>query len=352
MTEFDIDIIRWTGSSVRFTDQTLLPRETRVVETDDYRDMLEAIRSLRVRGAPLIGIAAAYGVLTAAHSLAHDAESGQRGPAEFTDALLKVCDEFAATRPTAVNLFLALENVRAVLRAGGSDAEILERLTAMAGQLHKNEILSCEAIGRHGAALLPQGARVITHCNTGALATGGEGTAFAVLLHAHRQGKDIHVYAGETRPLLQGARLTMWELQHSGIPSTLITDSTAAMLMQTRNIDAVITGADRIAANGDTANKIGTYGLAVAARHHGIPFYIAAPTSTLDLALESGDVIPIEERAAEEVTGSGVKRSAPEHVRVYAPAFDVTPAALITAIRTERGVFSPPFRETLRTQRT
>jgi methylthioribose-1-phosphate isomerase len=228
-------------------------------------------------------------------------------------------------------------------------SDLPQRLEEEARAIHEDDARRCAAIGQYGMDVIPRDAGIITHCNTGALATGGDGTAFSVLLAAHRAGKNIHVYADETRPLLQGARLTMWELQRAGIPSTLITDSTAAMLMRQGRIHCAVTGADRIAANGDTANKIGTYGLAVAAHHHGIPFYIAAPLSTVDLSLASGADIPIEERAAEELTCWAGYRTPPEGVGTYTPAFDVTPAELVTGIITEGGILAPPYSETLST---
>jgi methylthioribose-1-phosphate isomerase len=336
-------VIALTPSTLRFLDQTRLPEEEIIIETADYRRVLEAIRSLRLRGAPLIGIAAACGVVLAARELFAISS------ADPQPQLRAVCDEFAATRPTAVNLFWALDRLRGIIDRTPDIAGLTAALENEARMLHEDDARRCEAIGQHGMELLPEGGGIITHCNTGALATGGDGTAFSVLLAAHRAGKNIHVYADETRPLLQGARLTMWELQRAGIPSTLITYSTAAMLMRQGRVQAAITGADRIAANGDSANKIGTYGLAVAARHHGIPFYIAAPLSTLDMAIASGDDIPIEERAAEEITDWGGRRIAPDGAACYTPAFDVTPAALITGIITERGICAPPFGETLRT---
>lgn len=366
MTSTHPDIIHLTGDGLRFLDQTRLPAEERIVETADYRDVLEAIRSLRVRGAPLIGIAAAYGTVLAAREICHGhatAANQPTGPSDTStgtaqraagktsspacrERMLAVCDEFASTRPTAVNLFWALERMRTVIREHDT-ADIPQALEREAHAIHEDDARRCAAIGRHGAEIIPANAGIITHCNTGALATGGDGTAFSVLLEAHRQGKNIHVYADETRPLLQGARLTMWELKRAGIPSTLMTDSTAAMRMRQGGIGAVITGADRIAANGDSANKIGTYGLAVAARHHGIPFYIAAPLSTVDLALANGDAIPIEERASVELTRWGDIPTAPEGISTYTPAFDVTPAELINGIITEGGICAPPYRETL-----
>ncbi|MBE0645269.1 MAG: S-methyl-5-thioribose-1-phosphate isomerase [Bacteroidetes bacterium] len=342
-----IAVIELTATALRFLDQTQLPSEAVMVETADHRVLLEAIRRLQVRGAPLIGIAAAYGVTIAARAwLRRHPASSDAGA--FHRDMLHVCDEFAATRPTAVNLFWALARMREILAHPLSPDMLTAALEAEARALHADDALRCSAIGRYGAEIIPADAGVITHCNSGALATGGDGTAFAVLLEAHRQGKNIHVYADETRPLLQGARLTMWELRQRGIPSTLITDGTAAMLMRQGRVQAAITGADRIAANGDAANKIGTYALAVAARHHGIPFYIAAPFSTVDLSLASGDAIPIEERSGEEITRIGGSVVAPEGIDTYAPAFDVTPAELITGIVTERGIIAPPFDETLR----
>ncbi|MCZ7557172.1 MAG: S-methyl-5-thioribose-1-phosphate isomerase [Bacteroidia bacterium] len=339
MAAYRDNVIGLDGEGLRFIDQTLLPGELRIVRTRDYRDVLEAIRTLRLRGAPLIGISAAYGVALAAREM-HTAQ------AVDSERLLAVCNEFAATRPTAVNLFWALEIVRTlILRNEPSALPVVLEENARA--LHADDARRCAAIGLHGADLLPRNAGVITHCNTGAFATGGDGTAFSVLLEAHRRGRGIHVYADETRPLLQGARLTMWELREHGIPATLITDGTAAMLMRQGGIGAAISGADRIAANGDSANKIGTYALAIAAHAHGIPFYIAAPLSTVDLSVSDGSRIPIEQRAASEVLTCHGTTIAPENSAVYAPAFDVTPAELISGIITEQGVSYPPYNETL-----
>ena len=339
-------VIDLTPTALRFLDQTRLPTEEVMIETADHRDVLEAIRTLRRRGAPLIGITAAYGVVLAARDwLARHA--APRDSAAFRTYMDAVCDGFAATRPTAVNLFWALDRMRGILAGSGDPDTLTLALETEARALHADDAARCAAIGRFGAELLPEGAGVITHCNSGALATGGDGTAFAVLMEAHRQGKNIHVFAAETRPLLQGAPLTMWELQPHGIPPKLLTAGTAAMLMRSGRVAAAITGADRIAANGDTANKIGTYALALAARHHGLPFYIAAPLSTVDMAIPSGAQIPIEERGADEITTIGGRRFAPEGIGVYAPAFDVTPAELITGIVTERGIIAPPFTETL-----
>jgi methylthioribose-1-phosphate isomerase len=339
MAGYRDNVIGLDAEGLFFTDQTLLPGELRVRRSQDYRDVLEAIRSLRVRGAPLIGISAAYGIALAARRLSNDAVVTR-------ERLLAICDEFNATRPTAVNLFWAIERLKSCILEEAVE-ELPGRLERLARELHADDARRCAAIGRHGADLLPQAAGVLTHCNTGAFATGGEGTAFAVLLEAKRRGKGIHVYADETRPLLQGARLTMWELGQHDIPATLISDSSAALLMKLGRVQAVITGADRIAANGDTANKIGTYALALAARAHGIPFYIAAPLSTVDIASMDGSAIPIEVRDSKELTHCGGVRIAPEGCGTYTPAFDITPAELISAIVTEAGVLHHPYGETL-----
>ena len=286
--------------------------------------MVGAIQTMVVRGAPAIGVAAAYAIAVAA----------RRGRAEA----LAACDGLAAARPTAVNLGWAVARMRAEVEAAPDD-ELVDRLDAASTALHALEVERCEAIGRHGAALLPPGARVLTHCNAGALATGGYGTALGVIRAAHERDPQVTVWVDETRPLLQGARLTAWELEQEDIPATLITDSMAASLMRQGEVDVVITGADRIARNGDAANKIGTYGLSVLARAHGVPFYIAAPTSTIDGRLATGDAIPIEHRDPQEVRGV----SAPAGVAVYNPAFDVTPADNITALVTETGVHRPPY---------
>ncbi len=344
MAPYSDNVIGLDSEGIRFIDQTLLPGELRIVRTHDYRVVLEAIRVLRLRGAPLIGISAAYGIALAAREL------HSRGPIS-REILLDVCDQFAATRPTAVNLFWAVGIMKSLIESNPID-RLPVLLEQQALELHRDDARRCAAIGGYGAELLPVHAGVITHCNTGALATGGEGTAFAALLEAHKQGKDIHVYADETRPLMQGARLTMWELLQHAIPSTLITDSTAAMLMKQGKVQAVITGADRIAANGDSANKIGTYGLALSARAHGIPFYIAAPLSTVDLSILDGSGIPIEERPSFEVTHVGGMAIAPENTEVYAPAFDVTSADLISGIVTEAGVLHQPYGETLQAARS
>jgi len=331
--------IEWCGTSVRFLDQTLLPETESYIETERLDVLIDAVVRLKVRGAPLLGIAAAYGMLLALRPL-------RSAPLpEFLSAAETAAAAIAASRPTAVNLFWALERMKNILRLNSQyqPHRLFDILQQEAVAIHDEDRAMCEAMGKAGASLLPDGAKVLTHCNTGALATGGIGTAFGVLYTAHRTGKQIEVYADETRPLLQGARLTMWELHKAGIPAVLITDNTAAWTIKSRKIDLIITGADRIAANGDAANKIGSYNLAVLAKEHGIPFYIAAPSSTVDPNIASGDQIIIEERSAEEVVNGFGKRTAPEGSRVFAPAFDVTPHRFITAIITETGVHRAPF---------
>ncbi len=329
--------IEWRGSSVRYIDQTKLPSEELYVETDDYRTIAEAIRALKIRGAPLIGIAAAYGAaLEAARLPGADL-------AVFRSRLEEAFSVLLATRPTAVNLPWSIRRMKRVLDSAASTADARSALTAEAIAIHREDELMCRRIGEHGASLIRPGAGILTHCNTGVLATGGPGTAQSVITTAHRQGKNIRVYADETRPLLQGARLTAWELLREGIDVTLITDNTAGFLMSRGKIDLVIVGADRIARNGDAANKIGTYALAVLARHHRIPLVVAAPGSTIDPSLSDGSMIPIEERSADEVTRIFDRRIAPEGVNVYSPAFDITPARLITAIVSERGIHRPPY---------
>lgn len=339
--------LRWVGGpdgQLRLIDQTRLPLELVEIPCRDVETLWEAIKSLRVRGAPAIGIAAAYGVCLGLQPVA------QAGEDRFFARLEEVTAYLATCRPTAVNLFAALERMRqkaAGLRGTIPPAQILAALLAEARQIHEEDRQMCRAIGRHGASLLADGQGVLTHCNAGGLATSEYGTALGVIFAAVESGKRLHVYVGETRPLLQGARLTAWELHQRGIPATLICDSMAAQVMREGRIQAVITGADRIAANGDTANKIGTYGLAVLAAAHEIPFYIAAPTSTFDLSLPSGDRIPIEQRDPREITHALGRQIAPEAVDVYNPAFDVTPARLITALICQRGIIRPVCGETI-----
>ncbi len=342
-----METLRWRGDAdgcLVLIDQTRLPVECVEIECRDVEAAWEAIKQLRVRGAPAIGIAAAYSVCLGLQT------ADMTDQQSFFARLGEVVDYLAGSRPTAVNLFWALERMKEraeQLRGIRSPAEIRTILLDEARAIHEEDRVMCHAIGRFGADLLPDGIGVLTHCNAGGLATSEYGTALSVLFTAQDQGKRLHVYADETRPLLQGARLTAWELVQRGIPTTLICDSMAAQVMREGRVQAVITGADRVAANGDTANKIGTYGLGLLAEAHGIPFYIAAPTNTIDLATETGDEIAIEERAAEEITHGFGRQTAPDGVGVYNPAFDVTPARLIRAIVTERGVISPVSRQTV-----
>ncbi len=336
--------IGWEGESVRFLDQTFLPHEERSVLTNDYRVLGEAIRSLRIRGAPLIGVASAFGcVLALSDSRLTSLGQGQT-------ALAEAISHLSGTRPTAVNLFAALERVRRVASAPGISTldELRAAILREALRIQEEDRSACAALGRLGATLIGQGSAVLTHCNTGALATAGEGTALSAIMEAHRLGRLTRVYVDETRPLLQGARLTTWELMRHGIETVLITDGTAASVLRSGRVQAVFVGADRIVANGDVANKVGTYGLAVVAARHRVPFFVVAPTSTVDLSIQNGSGIPIEERSPEEVTCIGSARVAPEGVAVFAPAFDVTPNELISAIVTERGIVREPFGPALR----
>ncbi len=334
-----IETIRWSDAGVVMIDQTRLPREEVYVTCRDYREVADAIRRMVIRGAPAIGVAAAMGVAL-----------GVRRAAEPDAEFETICDTLARTRPTAVNLFWALERMKAVYAGlrGRPRGEIRERLVQEAVAMWREDVAINEAIGRHGAPLVPDGKTVLTHCNAGALATAGYGTALGVIRAAVAAGKKIDVMAGETRPFLQGARLTAWELAHDGIPVTVITDNMAGHFLHSGRIGCVMVGADRIAANGDVANKIGTYSVAVLARENRVPFYVAAPISTLDLTLASGEEIPIEQRAAEEVREVFGVPVTPEGVAVENPAFDVTPHRYVTAIITERGVAREPYEETLR----
>lgn len=335
--------IYYASGQCHMLDQRLLPTQEIWYAYQDYRDIAAAIRTMVVRGAPAIGIAAAFGAAFAARELA-----GRTGIC-FQTEFAACCSELAATRPTAVNLFWALERMQHCATADPAlhpDA-VAERLLEEALEIAEQDVAINKAMGWHGQALLPERAHVLTHCNAGALATGGYGTALGVIRAGVAAGKNIQVFADETRPFLQGARLTAWELQRDGIPVTLICDNMAGYLMQQGRVDAVIVGADRIAANGDTANKIGTYALAVLAQAHKVPFYIAAPISTIDYAIADGSQIPIEERAAAEVTHCGQTQIAPDGIQVYNPSFDVTPAHLISAIITEHGVASGDYCRTL-----
>ena len=332
------------GPAVRMIDQTLLPSEEKIIDCVELGQVCEAIRHLRVRGAPAIGCAAAMGMaLVACRSTASCIEELQAELGAARTAL-------ASTRPTAVNLFWALERMTQAGAGARTMAEMREVLTAEALRIACDDLERCKAIGRHGAAVIPPGANVLTHCNAGALATAGYGTALGVIRAAWEAHGDLHVWVDETRPLLQGARLTSWELHRDGIPCTVICDNMAGYVMQQGRVDVCVVGADRVAANGDAANKIGTYSVAVLAHNHGIPFYVAAPLSTVDYDLQDGSGIPIEERDAREVShlaGLACKSTTPQGVGVYSPAFDVTPAELIAGIITEVGVARPPFRESL-----
>jgi methylthioribose-1-phosphate isomerase len=341
-----IQTLEWTEAGVRFLDQTRLPLEQRYVLAPTYQDVADVITTMVVRGAPAIGVSAAMGVALGARN------SRATSLNDLANEIDSVSQILAATRPTAVNLFWAISRMRnkfEVLKKqrGIAIVEVRAGLIEEALRMYDEDIASCHAMGDHGASLMPNYGGVLTHCNAGALGTCGYGTALGVIRSAVAQGHEIHVYADETRPLLQGARLTAWELMHDGIPTTVLCDNMVASRMRAGKIKAVIVGADRIAANGDVANKIGTYGVAVLAKEHGIPFYVAAPWSTIDLETATGDEIPIEERPSIEVTHHGGKQQTPHGVGIENPAFDVTPAKYITAIITERGVLRAPYAETL-----
>jgi methylthioribose-1-phosphate isomerase len=341
-----IPTLAWTPQGVQFIDQTKLPLEESYVLATTYEQVADVIVTMVVRGAPAIGVSAAYGVaLGALKATATTTE-------EFAPEFDRICARLASTRPTAVNLFWAIDRMKrlfANLRDSGLPlAQIKERLLAEAHAMYSEDIAACKAMGAFGGELLPDEGGVLTHCNAGALATCGYGTALGVIRSAVEQGKRIHVYADETRPFLQGARLTAWELMADGIPTTVICDNMAASLMKAGKIKAVVVGADRIAANGDVANKIGTYNVAILAKEHGIPFYVAAPWSTIDLATKTGDEIPIEERPQIEVTHHGGKQLTPNGVGICNPAFDVTPAKYVAGIVTERGVLRAPYAESLK----
>jgi len=332
------------GPAVRMIDQTLLPGQEKIIDCTTLEQVCEAIKSLRVRGAPAIGCAAAMGMaLVAGRSTATDIGALRRELTQAREAL-------AATRPTAVNLFWALERMMQVTEGDDDPARLRGRLRDEALSITADDLDRCRRIGRNGAPLITAGANVLTHCNAGALATAGYGTALGVIRGAYEDHADLHVWVDETRPLLQGARLTSWELMRDGIPCTVICDNMAAYVMKQGKVDCCVVGADRVAANGDAANKIGTYGVAVLAHHHGIPFYVAAPLSTVDYELASGDEIPIEERDPSEVSymaGLATRSATPPGACVYSPAFDVTPARLIAGIVTEVGVARPPYTSSL-----
>jgi len=338
----------WNGDidgQLELLDQTRLPLQVEILSCRDTATLYEAIVSLRVRGAPAIGIAAAYGVVLGAQA------TWDQPVAEARKTILATCEYLARSRPTAVNLFWALDRMRDLVHRNPSvaDSKSLGQLLLREARLiHDEDRRMCHAIGEYGASMLSDVTGVLTHCNTGGLATSEYGTALSAIFTAQDQGHTLQIYADETRPLLQGARLTAWELQQRGIPCTVICDSMAAQVMREKKVQAVIVGADRITARGDTANKIGTYGLAILAKYHGIPFYVAAPTSTFDLSIDSGTDIPIEQRKSSEITHGFGSQTAPSGIDVYNPAFDVTPAELISAIITERGVIAPVLEDNVR----
>ncbi|HET9264699.1 MAG TPA: S-methyl-5-thioribose-1-phosphate isomerase [Vicinamibacterales bacterium] len=338
--------IDWQGDAIVMVDQRKLPGQEIYVRCRSAQEVAKAIRTMVIRGAPAIGVAAAMGIALGA------SKSTARGTKQFAVEFQKTCDMMAATRPTAVNLFWAIDRMKRVFaegaQAGESPTELAARLEREARLIHDEDVASCRAMGGFGADVVPDGARVLTHCNAGALATAGYGSALGVIRAAVEQGKKIAVFADETRPFLQGARLTAWELVRDGINTTVITESMAGPLMRAGEIDLVVVGADRIAANGDTANKIGTYTVAVLAHEHKIPFYVAAPLSTIDLTTPDGDHIPIEERDRREITHLGSSQLTPEGAHIRNPAFDVTPHRYVAGIITEKGIFRPPFDEALR----
>jgi methylthioribose-1-phosphate isomerase len=337
--------IEWKDEGIVMIDQRKLPSAEVYVTCKSASEVARAIKTMVIRGAPAIGVAAAMGIALGMR------KSKATGTKQFATEFQKTCDLLAATRPTAVNLFWAIDRMKrafaAAAQAGRSVDEIRQRLDDEARAIHDEDVASCRSMGAHGATLVPQTANILTHCNAGALATAGYGTALGVIRAAVEQGKRVAVLADETRPFLQGARLTAWELVKDGIDTTVITDSMAASMMRLGHVDLVVVGADRIAANGDVANKVGTYGVAVLAKEHGIPFYVAAPISTVDLDTPDGAHIPIEERNEREVTHVGAARLTPEGVRIRNPAFDVTPAKYVTAIVTERGIATAPYDESL-----
>jgi methylthioribose-1-phosphate isomerase len=338
-----IQTLEWTDQGVRFIDQTKLPTEETYVTCRTYEQVADAIRTMVVRGAPAIGVAAAMGIALGAKN------SKAETVGELKRDFDHICDVIGKTRPTAVNLFWAIRRMQEKferLRIRPIE-QIKQALVEESQRIHAEDIAANQAMGRHGATLMPSEGGVLTHCNAGALATAGYGTALGVIRAAVEQGKKIHVYADETRPFLQGSRLTAWELMKDGIPTTVISDNMAGAMMKQGKIGAIVVGADRIAANGDVANKIGTYGVAVLAKENGIPFYVAAPVSTVDLSCADGDKIPIEQRNAREITHIAGKQMVPDGVSVENPAFDVTPAKYVTAIITERGIARAPFDESL-----
>jgi len=340
-----IKTLEWTDDGIRLLDQTKLPTEEVYVTCQTWEEVAEAIKKMIVRGAPAIGVAAAMGIALGAR----DADAGHL--AELRREFEHICEEMGGTRPTAVNLFWAIRRMQEKFEQCSEMPleKVRQELIAEAQRMYVEDLAANEAMSKHGATLLPSAGAVLTHCNAGALATvGGYGTALGVIRAAVESGKKLAVYADETRPFLQGSRLTAWELMKDGIPTTVISDNMAGALMRQGKIQAVVVGADRVAANGDVANKIGTYTVAVLAKEHGIPFYVAAPWSTVDMECPDGEHIPIEQRSAREVTHVGPTRIAPEGVRIENPAFDVTPARYVTAIITDRGIARPPYGESLK----
>ncbi len=338
--------IDWQGDTIVMVDQRKLPGQEIYVRCRSAQEVARAIRTMVIRGAPAIGVAAAMGLALGMR------RSTAKGTRQFAVEFQKICDMMAATRPTAVNLFWAIDRMKTTFadaaQAGASADEIADRLEREARAIHDEDVANCRLMGGVGAEVVPDGGRVLTHCNAGALATAGYGSALGVIRAAVEQGKKVAVFADETRPFMQGARLTAWELIRDGISTTVITESMAGPLMRAGEIDLVVVGADRIAANGDTANKIGTYTVAVLAHEHRIPFYVAAPVSTIDLATPDGEAIPIEERDQREVTHLGSSRLTPVGAKIRNPAFDVTPHRYITGIITERGIFTAPYTESLK----
>jgi methylthioribose-1-phosphate isomerase len=338
--------IEWQPDAVVMVDQRKLPGQEIYLRCRTAPEVARAIKTMVIRGAPAIGVAAAMGIALGMQ------RSKVQGTRQYAVEFNRVCDLMAGTRPTAVNLFWAIDRMKRVfaegVQAGESVAELTTRLVGEAQLIHDEDVASCRAMGQAGAAVVPDGARILTHCNAGALATAGYGTALGVIRAAAERGKVAQVYADETRPFLQGARLTAWELVRDAIPTTVITESMAGPLMRQGGIDFVVVGADRIAANGDVANKVGTYTVAVLANLHGVPFYVAAPLSTIDLATPDGSHIPIEQRPSKEVSHLGSTRLAPEGASIWNPAFDVTPADLVTGIITERGIARAPYGESLK----
>ena len=335
--------VEFKDNKLTIIDQTQLPARLAYLELRDYKQVVDALKTMKVRGAPAIGVAAAYGIALGARNIKTETRAG------YLKELDKILKAFAAARPTAVNLFRAIDRMKRAAESARDIPQIKKALITEAKKIHAEEEAATRKLSRYGASLIKEGSTILTHCNAGGLATADYGTALAVMFAAHEQGRRFRVFADETRPLLQGARLTAWELMQEDIPVTLITDSMAGHFMSRSLVDYVIVGADRIAANGDTANKIGTYSLAVLAKENGVPFYVAAPTSTIDLSLKSGSQIPIEERSPEEVTTIKGVRVAPAGIKAANPAFDVTPSKYITAIITERAVVMKPYTSGLKT---